>query len=59
MLLEEGVCYDQCIFLAKQGCDTYRKCNITQPQKSEVLPSATTWMDLEGIMLCRDKTEKD
>ena len=29
----------------------HTQCNITQPEKSEILPFATIWMDLEGIML--------
>ena len=33
---------------------------ITQPWKRMMLPSAATWMDLEGIMLSeRSQTEED
>ena len=29
-------------------------------KKNEILPLTTTWMDLEGIMLCKiSQTEKD
>ena len=38
----------------------YIQWNTTQPQKSEMLPFATTWMDLDGIMLSEiSHTEKD
>lgn len=30
---------------------TYRKEYYSATEKKEILPSATTWMDLEGIML--------
>ena len=39
----------------------YLQWNITEPLKrNELLPSATTWMDLEDIMLSEiSQTEKD
>ena len=40
----------------------YIQWNTTQPhtRKNEILPFATTWMDLEGIMLSEiSQTEKD
>ena len=34
--------------------------NTTQPQKVEILPFVTRWMDLEGIMLCEiNQIKKD
>lgn len=34
----------------KRRCQ-YTQWNTTQPKNEKILPSATTWMDLEGIML--------
>ena len=34
--------------------------NVTQPKENGILPFATTWMDLEGIMLSGIRqTEED
>ena len=39
---------------------TYIQWNISQPLKNEILPFATTRMDLEGIMLSEiSQTEKN
>ena len=39
---------------------THTHRNTNQSQKDEILPSATTWMDLEGIMLSEiSQTEKE
>jgi len=35
-------------------------CDITQHKRNKILPFATTWMDLEGIMLSEiAQTQKD
>ena len=40
--------------------ETHTKWNINQPLKNEIWPSATIWMDLEGIMPSKiSQTEKD
>ena len=43
----------------ERSCGVYIQWNISYKNK-EILPFATTWMDLEGIMLCEiNQTEKD
>jgi len=38
----------------------YIQWNITQPAKTEILPFAKMWMELEGIMLSEiNQSEKD
>ena len=34
-------------------CGVYVKWNIIRPQKKKILPFATTWMNLQGIMLSK------
>ena len=46
-------------WIKKMWC-VYIQWNITRPQKSEILPFAVMWMDLENIMLSEiSKTKKD
>ena len=43
-----------------KGDVVYIQWNITQPLKNEILPFATTWMELEGILLSEiSQSEKD
>ena len=37
---------------------THTQWNTTQPEKDEILPFATTWMDLEGIMFSEISQKK-
>ena len=36
----------------------HTKQNITQPEKNEILQFATTWMNLEGMMLSEIITQR-
>ena len=37
---------------------TNTHCNIIRPQETEILPFATTWMDIEDITLCEIDRER-
>ena len=45
----------------QRRCSVYTQWNITQPlKKNEILPFATMWIELEGIMLSEiSQSEKD
>ena len=52
---EDAVCACVCTCM-----DTHTMEYYLAIKKNEILPSATTWMDLEGIMLSEiSQTEKD
>ena len=50
----------KCPLIDEQISGAHIHWNDSAIKKNKILPSATTWMDLEGIMMCQiSQTEKD